>query len=267
MASVTGRIKEIKQPRGGFLKPSEFDEIVFGDQMCLELKKENVHASVVGMAVDYLTRFVMNEDIKEAFNFSILGYKKRMFFLGDDIYKKDQKKKIDIVSLMEDINGLDDKSIVAACKVCTYDIWFRNPLGAISAKEAYETNANEYTIQSVRTMVKRSLLFWEKYGPIIADGFTFEKNGYTSVVDSGDGDYLTADTLWDFKVSVRKPTNKHTLQLLMYWIMGKHSEKDIFKEITKLGVYNPRLNRAYILNVNNISPEIIRIVEKDVICY
>ena len=44
------------------------------------------------MAVDYLTRFVMNEDIKEAFNFSILGYKKRMFFLGDDIYKKDQKK-------------------------------------------------------------------------------------------------------------------------------------------------------------------------------
>ena len=53
----------------------------------------------------------------------------------------------------------------------------------------------------------------------------------------------------------------------MYWIMGKHSEKDIFKEITKLGVYNPRLNRAYILNVNNISPEIIRIVEKDVICY
>ena len=40
MASVTGRIKEIKQPRGGFLKPSEFDEIVFGDQMCLELKKK-----------------------------------------------------------------------------------------------------------------------------------------------------------------------------------------------------------------------------------
>ena len=44
-----------------------------------------------------------------------------------ELFKKreeqtDQKKKIDIVSLMEDINGLDDKSIVAACKVCTYDI-------------------------------------------------------------------------------------------------------------------------------------------------
>ena len=29
MASVTQRIKEIKQPRGGYLKPSEFEKIQF----------------------------------------------------------------------------------------------------------------------------------------------------------------------------------------------------------------------------------------------
>lgn len=27
MYSVTGRVKEVKQPRGGYIKPSEFDVI------------------------------------------------------------------------------------------------------------------------------------------------------------------------------------------------------------------------------------------------
>ena len=49
--------------------------------------------------------------------------------------------------------------------------------------------------------------------------FTFE-GGYTNIVSSGDGDYLTEDTLWDFKVSKEEPKSKYTLQLLMYYIMG-----------------------------------------------
>lgn len=59
-------------------------------------------------------------------------------------------------------------------------------------------------------MVKRSVSFWNMYGPIIKDGFTFEPYGYTKTVDTGDGDFLTQDTLWDFKVSKAKPTNKQT---------------------------------------------------------
>ncbi len=51
MSSVTGRINEIKQPRGGYIKPSQFKEQSFNDG--IELGEENIHASVVGMAVDY----------------------------------------------------------------------------------------------------------------------------------------------------------------------------------------------------------------------
>ena len=104
-------------------------------------------------------------------------------------------------------------------------------------------------------------------GPIVKDGFTFEPNGYTEIVNSGDGDYLTADTIWDFKVSKSKPTNKHTLQLLMYWIMGQHSGQAIFKNIQKLGIFNPRLNEVYLINTNAISKDIISEVESDIICY
>ena len=116
-------------------------------------------------------------------------------------------------------------------------------------------------------MVERSVSFWEKYGPITVDGFTFEEKGYTSTVDSGDGDYLTANTLWDFKVSKTNPTNKHTLQLLMYWIMGQHSEKEEFRNITRLGIFNPRLNTVYTLDTSAVPKDIIMAVEKDVICY
>ena len=116
-------------------------------------------------------------------------------------------------------------------------------------------------------MVQRSVEFWENYGPIVKDGFTFEPNGYTETVNSGDGDYLTTDTLWDFKVSKSKPTNKNTLQLLMYWIMGQHSGQEIYKNIQNLGIFNPRLNEVYLLNINTISKEIITEVEKDIICY
>lgn len=54
------------------------------------------------------------------------------------------------------------------------------------------------------------------YGPKVLDGLTFE-GGYTGYVATGDGDYLTNGTLWDFKVSKQKLQNKYTLQLFMYW--------------------------------------------------
>lgn len=265
MASVTTRIKEVKQPRGGYIKPSQFQETAYNDGIVL--KEENLHPTVIGIVVDYLTRYMTGGNLQEAFKISITGYQARMLFLGKDILKKDRKNKIDIVSLLEQVEGLDDNSIIAACKACTYDVWYRNPMGAIMAKGADETMPDEATIENIRVLVNRSISFWEKYGPITVDGFTFETDGYTKTVDAGDGDYLTADTLWDFKVSKAKPTNKQTLQLLMYWIMGQHSGKEEYKGITKLGIFNPRLNAVYLLDISNISSEIIKDVEDNVICY
>jgi hypothetical protein len=57
-------------------------------------------------------------------------------------------------------------------------------------------------------MVERSLKFVEEYGPIILEGFTFE-GGYTDIVQAGDGDFITEDTLWDFKVTSASITTRH----------------------------------------------------------
>lgn len=44
MASVTARVREVKQPRGGYIKPSQFEEISFNDGKVLG--EENVHANL-----------------------------------------------------------------------------------------------------------------------------------------------------------------------------------------------------------------------------
>lgn len=259
MSSVTNRIKEIKQPRGGYIKPSSMEIIELQDGKTLN-EQENVHSSVVGMAVDYMTRFKIGADIKEAFKISLTGAIGAEF-LG----KKNFVKKLN--EILNNIKGLDDTSIINACKAVTFDVWYRNPKAAELAKGADETNPDKETIENIKILIERSLSFWEKYGPIIVDGFTFEEKGYTDVVNAGDGDFLTKDTLWDFKVSKSEPKSDHTLQLLMYYIMGKHSEKPEFDNINKIGIFNPRLNKVYLLDINTVSKDVIKEVEKDVICY
>ena len=53
----------------------------------------------------------------------------------------------------------------------------------------------------------------------------------------------------------------------MYWIMGLHSIHPEFKNIKFLGIYNPRLNCVYRLNVIQISSEVIAEVSAKVIAY
>ena len=203
----------------------------------------------------------MGTEVIDAFNISCKGA-----VIAEQMFQqKGTLKKVE--KLLSGIKGIDNQSIINACKIVTYDVWFRNPMGAIMAKGADETNPDMDTVNNIKIMVERSISFWNKYGPIVKDGFTFEPNGYTKTVDSGDGDYLTVDTLWDFKVTKSKPTNKHTLQLLMYWIMGQHSGQEVYKNIQNLGIFNPRLNVVYLLGIKSVSEEIIAEVERDIICY
>lgn len=72
MASVTQRISQIKQPYGGYLPLKSFSKAIFDDGFTLN-ESENIHASLVGMAVDYLTRFLLGDSVDKAFHISCLG--------------------------------------------------------------------------------------------------------------------------------------------------------------------------------------------------
>lgn len=250
MASVTQRISKIKQPFGGYLPMKLFSKEILDDGFTLN-ETENIHANLVGITVDYLTRFLLGDSIDKAFRISYLGASR----IG--MLNKAETLKTEII-------GLDDQSIISACKLAGFDVCFR------ASKSAYKPieyiNPDKFTIENIRIMVNRSVAFLEKYGPIVCSSPTFE-GGYTDTVDCGDGDFLTIDTLWDFKVSKSDPNTRHSLQILMYYIMGLHSIHKHFKNISNLGFFNPRLNIVYTCPINSISPQTITEIENNVICY
>ena len=250
MASVTQRIANVQQPRGGYLPMRLFRKEKLDDRLVLN-EKENISAALVGMAVDYLTRFMTGDEAEKAFHISLLG--------AEIIGESNQAKR-----LLAKVTGLDDRSITAACKLVGFDVCCRASSAAY--KPVQEINPDAATIENIRIMVDRSLYFWDVYGPVIYSDITFEE-GYTQTVGEGDGDFVTEDTLWDFKVSKTAPTSKHSLQILMYYIMGLHSTHEYLKHISNLGFFNPRLNMVYICPVSSISSEVIAEIEDQVICY
>ncbi|MCF0108767.1 MAG: hypothetical protein HUJ57_01525 [Erysipelotrichaceae bacterium] len=275
MFTVTQRIDNVTQPRGGYVKVGDFAKTEINDGKELN-PEENISPSRIGTLVDDLTRFMMGEKLSEAFHMSLIGYEGRIAYMGESQYHKDKKQGLDVVTLLSSVNGLDDESIIAACLASRYEIWARNPFYAITSMDDDNKWPDKPTIENIRLMVERSCTFMKKNGGVTKTGFDFlEKdeegniihNGYSEYVVQGDGDILTKDTMWEFKVTKSRPTSKHTLQLLMYWIMGKHSGMDIYKHIDKIGIYNPRLNVAYVLETSKIPDSVIKEVEEDVICY
>lgn len=275
MASVTQIANGIKQPKGGYIPISWFEERTLTTEKELN-DEENISAALVGLVVDYMTRFMLTKNVEDSFIISIWGYQNRKLLCAKEKIEEDKRNNVEINALLKNIKGLDDWSITCACKAVSYDQWYRDPSVAIKTIQAKYIWPNKETKDNIKEMVRRSLRCIEKYGPITEYGFDFIgfnedgsicKSGYTQTVDNGDGDFLTKDCMWDLKVIKNKPTTKHTLQLIMYYLMGKHSDLQYYKDIDKIGIYNPRLNKAYILAVKDIPKEVLIEIEKNVIGY
>lgn len=250
MVSVTQRIKQIKQPRGGYLPVKTFTVTTLDDGQLLN-PEESIAASLVGTAVDYLSRFMDGTAVEEAFEISLLGAR---------VMRMEAKA----FGLLDDVKGMDDLSITKACQLAGFDSTFR--AGPLFYRPVESIVPDQATIANIRIMVERSLSFFKDFGPVTADRFTME-GAYTSTITTGDGDFLTKDTLWDFKVTTSKLNKDHTLQLLIYYLMGRRSIHPEFQTIENLGIFNPRQNTIYQLPISEISDEIIKEVETVVIGY
>lgn len=250
MTSVTGRINEVKQPYGGYLPIRNMTVETYDDGEVLN-EKENIAPTLVGLTVDYLTRVVLGENEYEAFEISFRGLS-----IAERLNMRIETKPTFIP------NDLSDESIINAVILANYDSIYR--AGPIFYREP--ELPDKQTIENIRRMVLRSEKFFKDVYPVTQFGFTFE-GGYTDTITAGDGDFLTKDGLWDMKVIRGRLTARHSLQLLIYWRMGIHSKYDYFKNVQKLGFFNPRKNQSTMIDVSDISKDVIQEVEKNVIGY
>lgn len=249
--SVTRRAKTVQQPHGGYLPLSRFAHHTLEDGFCLKAA-ENIPASIIGQTVDYMSRLVAGLEVPEhAFQVSLFGA-----MMAGCPHRG--------AELLSQIHGLDDASLSAACKLSSYDAHFRSP--NMKAAHPVEPEPNHDTLFNIRLMITRMVRFLSEYGPVIKSGFTMD-GGYTDIVSSGDGDFLTEDTLWDVKTSKFPPKSSDTLQVLMYYIMGKHSWNESFQKIQSIGIVNPRLNSIWTIDAAQVPHSVIEEVERHVIGY
>lgn len=330
MASVTTVVKQTKQPQGGYLDPTTMQVTKlnmskklndkkledFGSKfnaLFQDIKQVRMNrAALIGLAVDYLQRMMIQcknaqviDQRRQAFEISERGAACFSKYIDDLEHLYNQQLGIDIMSdfyeYVGNISGLDDISIINACKAVCFDTWYRNMIEAIKEvkmlriceidPQMLEANQikqniqhyrrdtaielNTYTIENIKIMVERMLNFVDQYGPVIQYDFNFQPFGYTNKVTAGDGDILTKDTLWEIKTKQFNYSKlqkydtgtNDTLQLLMYYIMGKHSGNEIYDNINKVGIMNSRFNWIWTCDIEQIPVEILREIETQVIGY
>lgn len=232
MYSVTSRInaiqidpnlKHLKQPRYGYLPLKMFQEKTFVDKKGLfDRNCENVDASIVGLAVDYLTRYMSDNDSRTAFSISLRGAKFKNELENNGDIKIDKLGNINFIDnqqyfalitkqksknvfalffnriiklptkdktlklfnkFLKNVQGLDDNSIFNACRLAQYDAWYR--AGGYFKTWKLIENINNETIENIRTMVVNSLNFFASEGKIIKHTLTFNDVNSNSQTTGG----------------------------------------------------------------------------------
>ena len=257
MVSVTQRIKHIKQPRGGYIPPKLMHQQFFEDGKMLS--EENISPALMGVMVDYLTRFKQTGDFEQAFDIPLKGMQLAKLSLPDLPMIAEAKKLIPLIS------DFSDKSIAAATAFTSYfDTLYRQGSSALKFLEPKIPDAA--TMENMRIMDDRATKFFTDESPIVKSELTFV-GGYTETITQGDADFMSSDTLWDMKVSKKAPLNKYTLQLAVYYSMAKHSGDSDYQSLTTVGIFNPRLNIAYRLPMSKIDLAVIEAIDQEVIGY
>lgn len=253
MSTVTQRVNEVRQPGYGLLNPRLFEEIQYKSKQSLQ-DMENVPARFTGLVVDYMTRFLSGETVKQAFQIPLIGSQ----------LVREQGMAQEYLS---HITSLSELSVWNAYKLIGYDQICRHHAPSDIVQIA-NINPDKGTIHNAQVMIERGLEFITSAGGLIDVPNTFP-GGYTDLVSKGDLDYITANGLWDFKVTrLRQPTKKYTLQILIYYRLGLHSKfRNEYEKLEFIGIFNPRYNLAHRLPVSDIPQHITRIVDTEVIGY
>lgn len=247
---ITALSNKVKQPKGGYLPVKLFKEIHYNTKNEL-FPDENVSKSLIGTTVDNMTRILLGAKPKKVFQPAING----MMAAKVDIFG-------DSFDLIDEVTGLDDDSILAAFQLSIYEAIYRN--GYRTSVNLENKLTDNHTIGNIKEMINRSLAYFKQQEHIIDVGERlFVK--YKGDTIYGDYDYLTEDSLIDMKVLSKKITNKHTLQIILYWIIGMKSDKKQFSNVKHLKFYNPRLNVEYQFDLYDLTPQLLKPILEEVL--
>lgn len=123
-------------------------------------KEKNVQTFAENLfrpAVEGLVDFMMQSE--DAFEYSRKGYATRVSYMIDTGNAKSEEEVVaedgddSIYALLNRIKGLDNDSIIAACKAVSYDIWYASAMIAKGSLPADQVLPDEDIIKRIRKAV------------------------------------------------------------------------------------------------------------------
>lgn len=182
-------------------------------------------ASLIGLVVDYLTRYYLKDNKEEAFKISLMGARRKGFLNEAE-------------KLLSCIGELNPNSIKNAYKLVQYDVYVRT-----NNNSPYnDKDINEEYIPYVISMVNNANKYFDKYKDCIFKHVgKSEDNGMVK----GDCDIIIGEKIYDIKTG-KEIKKDDIVQLLVYYYLFK----DI-NELNTIVIYSPRYDISYELEINS----------------
>lgn len=208
---------------------SNMDTSYFGGNHFYVRDEFGTGVILVSKAIKYLSDYMIFKDKEVIFKKSFSGAKKL--------------KQYDLaLDLCDTIKGLDKDSIIACCKLCSFDLI--HEIGVPWYKQVDKINPSDQVIYNVEGMAKRTIEFLQD--KIILERDIKIDNSIGDKKIYGHVDYIADDSIWNIKVISGKPA-KNDIGNLLYCLESLND-----KSLTKIGIYNPRHNVAYTYDLGSI---------------
>lgn len=257
MATITNISKNAKQPPGGYLPLKKFNKKNYNFLPYDGKEEYNINPGLVGNAVDYGSRLFFDTDVfvicKDAAN-----------KIGSDVYNRLNKEITKLEKYIQKNKEYDKKAVTTLCNIVYFDIVYRT--GKYREEDLFSCEPDDDTAFLINLYIQRTLLFFKEVGPVCAMGFTFE-DAFTQLFTSGEGDFLTRDTIWDLKVLKNNPNTQKTLQVACYYVAALQSNKNIYKNIKGFGIFNPRKNTSWEMNGKDIDEFVLWKIKNECLGY
>ena len=250
--TVTSRIATIVPPKGGYVPMTLLSETVT-DEPVLTIPS-TLRTDVVGQCVQYYATFLYTGDSSKATEVSRMGLMR--------MTEEQREEYLDLCSRLSR-EGDERHRIGIMYAISSYDELFRS--GRFT-KGPVGPDITDDEADVLLEASKRVVAFMVRH-PVTGIEVDFP-GAYTECICAGDADIICRDCLWDVKVSKYPPTRDNLLQVLVYYLMGMHSnEASRYEGMERIGIYNPLLGREYTVELSHISEDVKEDVRRKVIGY